>query len=76
MSKELPALRAAQVVKILEKAGFARWRQKGTHLTLYREADHRALTVPIHESGTLAKGTLRAIIRQAGLTAKEFSDLS
>ncbi len=76
MSKELPALRAAQVVKILEKAGFARWRQKGSHLTLYREADHKALTVPIHSSGTVPKGTLRAIIRESGLTAKEFLDLS
>ena len=44
MSKELPALRAREVVRAFEKAGFSRWRQKGSHLTMFREADRRALT--------------------------------
>jgi predicted RNA binding protein YcfA (HicA-like mRNA interferase family) len=72
MSKELPALRPHEVVRILERAGFVKWRQRGSHLTLYRGSDHRALTVPIHFSKTVPKGTLRAIIRQAGLTTEEF----
>jgi predicted RNA binding protein YcfA (HicA-like mRNA interferase family) len=72
MSKELPALRPREVVRILERAGFVKWRQKGSHLTLYRANDRRALTVPIHFSKTVPKGTLRAIISQAGLTAEEF----
>jgi predicted RNA binding protein YcfA (HicA-like mRNA interferase family) len=76
MSKQLPAMRAREVVRILEKAGFARWRQKGSHLTLYRASDRRALTVPIHFSKTVPKGTLRAIIKQAGLTTDEFLNLS
>lgn len=76
MSKELPALRAREVVRILEKAGFRRWRQRGSHLTVYRESDRRALTVPIHFSKTVAKGTLRAIIKQAGLTVEDFISLS
>ena len=76
MSKELPALRAREVVRILEKAGFVQWRQKGSHLTMYRESDHRALTVPVHFSRTVPKGTLRAIIKQAGLTTEEILELS
>ena len=72
MSKELPALRAAEVVRILEKAGFTRWRQKGSHLTMHRASDHRALTIPIHFSKTVPKGTLHAIIKQTGLTPAEF----
>jgi len=76
MSKELPALRAREVVSILEKAGFIKWRQKGSHLTMYRASDHRALTVPIHFSKTVLKGTLRAIIKQAGLTTDEFLSLA
>ena len=56
----------------MEKAGFARWRQKGSHLTLYRASDGRALTVPVHFSKTVPKGTLRAIIKQAGLTPEDF----
>lgn len=75
MSKVLPALRAREVVRALERAGFVRWRQKGSHLTLFRAADLRALTVPIHFSKTLPKGTLHAIIKQAGLTTEEFLNL-
>ena len=72
MSKELPALRAREVVRTLEKAGFSRWRHKGSHLTMFREADRRALTIPIHFSKNVPKGTLRAIIKQAGLSPEEF----
>jgi len=53
MSRELPALRAREVVRALEKAGFPRWRQKGSHLTMFREADRRALTIPLHFSKTV-----------------------
>lgn len=75
MSKELPALRAKEVVRILEKAGFVPWRQKGSHLTMYREHDRRALTIPVHFSKTVPKGTLRAIIKQAGLSVEAFINL-
>jgi predicted RNA binding protein YcfA (HicA-like mRNA interferase family) len=72
MSKELPALRPREVVRILERAGFVQWRQKGSHFSLYRASDHRALTVPIHFAKTVPKGTPRAIISQTGLTTEEF----
>ena len=72
MSKELPALRAREVVRALEKAGFSRWHQKGSYLTRFREADRRALTIPIHFSRTVPKGALRAIIKQAGPSPEEF----
>jgi len=75
MSKALPALRAREVVRALERAGFVKWRQKGSHLTLFCAVDRRALTVPIHFSKTVPKGTLHAIIKQAGLSPEEFIDL-
>jgi len=75
MSEKLPALRAKEVIRILEKAGFEKWRQKGSHLTMFRVVDNRALTIPVHFSKTLPKGTLRAIIKQAGLTMEEFNFL-
>jgi predicted RNA binding protein YcfA (HicA-like mRNA interferase family) len=75
MSKELPALRAREVVRILEKAGFEPWRQKGSHLTMYRAADRRSLTLPVHFRKTIPKGTLHAIIKQAGFTTQEFAQL-
>ena len=75
MSKELPALRARELVRILEKAGFVEWRQKGSHLTMYGAADRRALTVPVHFRKTIPKGTLHAIIKQAGFTTEQFARL-
>jgi predicted RNA binding protein YcfA (HicA-like mRNA interferase family) len=42
-------------------------------ILIQQVAPHRRLTVPNHHE--IAKGTLRAIIRQAGLTVSEFRDL-
>ena len=48
--------------------------QTGSHVILRQSiAPHRRLTVPDHKE--LAKGTLRAIIREAGLSVDEFRDL-
>jgi predicted RNA binding protein YcfA (HicA-like mRNA interferase family) len=48
--------------------------QTGSHLILRRpDPPHRRLTLPNHKE--IAKGTLRAIIRQAGLTTGEFKNL-
>ena len=72
---ELPSVRAREVFAVLAKAGFERWRQRGSHLTMYRASDGQALTVPIHFAKTVPKGTLRAIIRRAGLTVEGFNSL-
>ncbi|MBM4000257.1 MAG: addiction module toxin, HicA family [Planctomycetes bacterium] len=70
----LPAVSGREVVKALEKVAFALDRQRGSHMILRQQAPpHRRLTVPDHQE--VAKGTLRAIIRQAGLTVEEFRDL-
>jgi predicted RNA binding protein YcfA (HicA-like mRNA interferase family) len=69
MSK-LPILSGAECVKALERAGFAVYRQRGSHITLVRKDPPSQTTVPNHKE--LDKGTLRAIIRQSGLTVEEF----
>jgi predicted RNA binding protein YcfA (HicA-like mRNA interferase family) len=46
--------------------------QTGNHIIL-RNPTGRRLTVPNHRE--LAKGTLRALIREAGLTKEQFSEL-
>ncbi len=48
---------------------------RGSHLTMYRATDRRALTVPVHFRKTIPKGTLHAIIKQAGLTPEQFAQL-
>jgi predicted RNA binding protein YcfA (HicA-like mRNA interferase family) len=63
-----------QVVSALVKIGYEKDRQKGSHIVLRQTVEpHRRLVVPDHKE--VAKGTLRAIIKQAGLTVAEFIDL-
>ena len=71
-ANRLPAVRAKDVVRALEKTGFVQWRQKGSHLTMYRESDAASLTVPMHFAQSVPRGTLRTIIRGANLSVKEF----
>ncbi|MGB2824270.1 MAG: type II toxin-antitoxin system HicA family toxin [Phycisphaerae bacterium] len=70
MSK-LPAISGAAAVKALERIGYEVDHQTGGHIILRRTvAPHRRLTVPNHRE--LAKGALRSIIREAGLTVDQF----
>lgn len=70
MSK-LPVVSGAECIKALEKIGFVVYRQRGSHITLIREDP--AAQVTNHK--TVAKGTLRSIIRQVELTVDEFINL-
>ena len=70
----LPRVSGREVVKALEKIGYRFDRQRGSHIVLRQaEPPYRRLTVPDHAE--VAKGTLRAIIRQAGLRLEEFNKL-
>jgi len=74
MPAKLPAVQAQQVIKALEAIGFQRIKQSGSHAT-YRHPDGRWTIVAIHSGRTIPKGTLRKIIRDAGLTVEEFIKL-
>ena len=69
MSK-LPVVSGAECIKALEKVGFVVYRQKGSHITLVRADPKAQTTIPNHKE--LERGTLRAIIRQVGLSVDEF----
>ena len=72
MSPRLPALRPAQVIKALQRAGFSVVRETGKHAILHRPGLPRPLPIPRHNRD-LKRGTLLAIIKEAGLTPEEFS---
>ena len=73
MSK-LPVVSGRQTVTALGKIGYEEDRQRGSHIILrHRDPPHRRVTVPDHRE--VAKGTLRSIIRNVGLTVEEFNDL-
>lgn len=67
---KLPTVSGQEVVKALSKIGFRFRRQVGSHMILKRQLDGKRLAIPNHRE--IPKGTLRAIIRQAGLTVDEF----
>ena len=70
----LPVVSGREVVNALGGIGYVLDRQRGSHMILRQQAPpHRRLTVPDHKE--VAKGTSRAIIRQAGLSVEEFRDL-
>jgi predicted RNA binding protein YcfA (HicA-like mRNA interferase family) len=64
-----------EVKRRLEAAGFAETSQRGSHVKFARqtEAGLRTVIVPRHRE--VAVGTLRSILRQAGLTPDEFEEL-
>ena len=75
MSK-LPETTYKELIKKIRKAGFEFDRQaKGSHEIWYNPNTGRRTTVPNHPGVDIPKGTLRAIIREAGLTLKEFLNL-
>jgi predicted RNA binding protein YcfA (HicA-like mRNA interferase family) len=72
MSK-LPVVSGQDCVKALEKIGFYFKRQEGSHIVLRRDDPFSQVIVPNHRE--LDRGTLRAIIRQTGMSVDEFSKL-
>ena len=76
MTGRLPVLRARAVIRALERAGFVVVRTVGSHNVLdHRDDPTRTVIVPGHGSRDMKPGTLRAIIKQAGLTVAQFRDL-
>jgi predicted RNA binding protein YcfA (HicA-like mRNA interferase family) len=69
----LPSVNPDACIKALEKAGFYMSRQRGSHVQMRRDSPLPARTIPVPVSKKpLPRGTLRSIIRQAGLTVDEF----
>lgn len=70
----LPRISGREVVAALSKIGYELDRKKGSHMVLRQiEPPHRRIVVPDHRE--VAKGTLRKIIKQVGLTVEEFKQL-
>jgi predicted RNA binding protein YcfA (HicA-like mRNA interferase family) len=72
MSPKLPVVSGAQLIKAFVKIGYYIRSQQGSHVHL-RHPIHPPLTIPNHRE--VARGTLRAIIRQAGLSLDDFVSL-
>ncbi|TMC55454.1 MAG: addiction module toxin, HicA family [Chloroflexi bacterium] len=69
---KLPALKAREVARALERAGFQLVLQQGSHAQFKRGS--LLVTVPMH-SGDLNPNTLRSILRQAKMSIDELREL-
>ena len=65
MSPELRGIRARQIIAALERDGFRKTHQTGSHAT-FRRGEQKVM-VPIHSpGGTIPIGTLHRMIADAG----------
>lgn len=75
MSVRLPSISGQAAIRAFKKTGFVPHRIKGSHHILFSEERSLVLVVPVHSRKDLAKGTLRSLIKAAGLTVEEFVEL-
>ena len=74
MSDKLPVAKPREVIRVLEKVGFKRIRQKGSYV-VYQHPDGRWTTVPMHPGKSVGRGLLHKILRDAKLSVEEFNRL-
>jgi predicted RNA binding protein YcfA (HicA-like mRNA interferase family) len=68
-----PVVSGAEAVRALPRAGWRVDRQRGSHVVLLKMGSVASRSVPQHPE--LAPGTLRALIRAAGMSVEEFAAL-
>lgn len=65
---KLPCVSGQKVARALERLGFERRRQRGSHLVMRRGS--AVCVVPMHRE--VDQGTLRGVLRQAGVSEEDF----
>lgn len=70
MAPLLPTLSGDDVVRAFERLGWSVARQRGSHIIMTKTNHRATLSVPDHDP--VAKGTLRGLIRAAGISIEEF----
>jgi predicted RNA binding protein YcfA (HicA-like mRNA interferase family) len=69
----LPRVSGREAVRAFRRAGFEVRRERGSHIIMTKPGMSETLSVPDHDD--LALGTLRALIRKAGLSVERFEEL-
>ena len=72
MSK-LPLVSGTDLVRAFQLIGFMVRRQQGSHIVLRRDDPFAQTVIPNHKQ--IDRGTLRAILRQTGISAEELINL-
>jgi len=69
---DVPVVSGRDVIRALERLGYYVRRQKGSHVRLYHEARP---PVTVTTAKTVKRGTLKNILRSAGIDVDEFVGL-
>jgi predicted RNA binding protein YcfA (HicA-like mRNA interferase family) len=74
---KLPLITGEALVKALQREGFEIARQKGSHVQMrkYVKGEKVTFPVPVHKGKTLKPGTLRGILRKAGVAVERLLEL-
>ena len=72
---KLPVVSGPEAIRALQRAGFVVDHQTGSHVTLIHPETGRRAVVPRHGGRDLKAGTLRAILRDAGLSVEDLREL-
>lgn len=69
-------MNSSELIRKLRRAGFVFDRQaKGSHEIWYHPITRHRTVIPNHPGKEIPKGTLRAILKQTGISPKEFLKL-
>ena len=74
MSAKLPAVKPKDLIRVLEKKGWHLDRVRGSHHIMVHRGLKKAVPVPMHNRD-LKTGTLNGILRIAGISRRELTDL-
>jgi predicted RNA binding protein YcfA (HicA-like mRNA interferase family) len=69
---KLPSIPGMEVIAVFSKFGFEEIRVHASHHVLKKTGHRYLLTVPVHGNKPVAQGTLRALIRGAGISVEQF----
>ena len=67
MSPKTPVLKPDEIIRLLERHGFVKVSQEGSHVKM-RNQENTTIIIPVHQGKDLKKGLARAILRQAEIT--------
>lgn len=70
----LVPIKADKLIRVLQKIGFSKVRQRGSHLILKHE-DGRETVIPIHRGEEIGRGLLRKILRDINLSVEDLNRL-
>ena len=71
---KFPIVKAKELIRILNKLGFFKYHQVGSHAQ-FKHFDGRRITIPIHSSKDISRKTLKGILLDIGISIEELVKL-